>query len=331
MSTKTIIKKLSKVTSKKIEQFRENLIIKGYVFKDSDFIELNQKNKLIIDLKKAGKEYVGYLLLNDNLRNIFINEISTLRLLNDRNFSHGPKITDYSDVKCWMIRQKIAGNVAGNIYQIYKSNLSNNEVTDTLIEILGFFIGIKSDHNSAVSAGEMISYLKSKIGPNRVKNVQSTVLISQVCERLSLNRQLIDKKNLMGFLHGDIQPTNIIVNHNKEIFVIDFEKAGRGNILFDFTSLYHRREDDTRWQKEILKKYVKKLHSLKINFDENSFNLFHMYFLSLDIASLDMVYLNNNQGTDPYRFTDFDKKKAQKLYDLYVKKLSDILKLLGEK
>ncbi len=39
-----------------------------------------------------------------------------------------------------------------------------------------------------------------------------------------------------SFIHGDFYPGNIIVNHNK-IFMIDFDKAGRGSFLEDLSSL----------------------------------------------------------------------------------------------
>jgi len=39
------------------------------------------------------------------------------------------------------------------------------------------------------------------------------------------------------FIHGDFYPSNIIVGKNK-LFLIDFDKAGRGNFLIDLLSFY---------------------------------------------------------------------------------------------
>lgn len=314
------------MTSDKIKKFKQFLHGSGYLFSEDDFASDSRKNRLKTDLVKNGKQYVGYLLLDSGYKTIFFNEMSALSELNKLNFSHGPKLVDYSENEGWMIREKITGDTAGDVYRIDKKNLSIDHFSDSLVEVLMFFATMNPKDGDNVTAQSLTNYLKTKIDLDDPENGQIAELIIKLCDNIGLNEKNIEEKDMQVFLHGDMQPTNLITDAEKNVFVVDFEKAGRGNLLFDFASLYHRGEDNPSWQRSFMRKYIKALESIKLNFDEKAFDLFHMYYLALDVVSLQVVYLKNTGDLKPFRSTNLDKKEASRLHDLYLEILSNKLK-----
>ena len=68
---------------------------------------------------------------------------------------------------------------------------------------------------------DVIEYLRKNHGVDRTVTVCKS-LVKQV-----------QKLHSLGYTHGDLNPTNIIITPNSEVFLLDFEFAGSGIVSVD--------------------------------------------------------------------------------------------------
>ena len=124
-------------------------------------------------------------------------------------------------------------------------------------------------------------------------------------------------------MHCDMQPTNILIKPDGHLALIDFEKSAIGNYYYDIASTHHRAESSLQWQNDFLHTIVDDLSGDGIKFNQELFELYHHYFILLDLVSLNLVYIQKQ--AQPYHGTFLKEGEAKELFDSYKKKFDQYI------
>ncbi len=248
-----------------------------------------------------------------------LNEIKTLRQINKEKLNFVPALHQYSVENYWYIRESIAGRVAGNVYFFCQEFVDKEYFVGQLVDILLSLQKIRKPADSLFSLEHIADNIKNALSASHDHHE----LVAAFLKKLLAGKEPICDRQYFSFIHGDTQPTNIILGEDDRLALIDFESCKFGNYLFDFASLYHRAECFPEWQKQFKEEYIRQLTRAGKKFSEEAFNLFLGYFLALDIVSLDVIYLKGRQR--PLHNTEIAPNEAQKMISLYAARLKSVV------
>lgn len=310
--------------SERLENLKSYLAKNGFRFSMNP-VDFKNKTKIIFSAEKSKKNFLVYFLLDlsNDLISRFENEIKAFEFFASSSVISCPEIIYFDQKNYWLIREEFQGDATGNVY-FFNAKCQTDNFIRKLSSILEEFVS----SNVSVAKKDLTKIMIKKItffSSDKNINLDAGV-INNFCNQVLKSKTEINNPKFCHFVHGDLQPTNILTAGSK-ISIIDFEQSSRANILYDFASLYHRAELNPNWQKRFLDEYKKMLLKHDIEFSPSIFGIFYRYFLLSDVATLVNKYLLN-KGKKFHGTASLDQKLVKQLIKLYLEKFTNIRELI---
>lgn len=300
----------------RIQKIIQELKNKGYLFDDGKIIS-SSNQKYIGKINNKNKNYLLYIVLDDksDKKPKLLSEINILEKLKDYDFI--PKLIEYSEEDLFLIREDIEGVPCGNVYTFDDEYAEKDFFWPSLLEKTGIVWSQKNIEALPKFNLDIINNKLADIAENQEKYKEQSETLLQ-----KFNKKFAEINSQEQFLlHGDLQPTNVLIDKEK-ISLIDFESAMIGPAYYDMASVYHRFDKFPHIQKNFFDGLMAWAGQQKFEFDQDIFNLFYAYYLLIDMASLDLVYINKK--ANKFHETELSSNEAEDLLNLYSSKINNL-------
>lgn len=306
---------------KRINTLIEHLESSKYSFDKTGLLESSSVGKYVATISNGELKFILSFIPRENflLEKNLLDEVNIAFFLKKASFNHAPQIVDYSPEGYWLIRQKISGKAAGDVYDFLPEVLSDEKSTEKMIDIVKSLHLLKGPDLKILST----AYLEENLSKYLKKYPEYKELIEKFIGKIRSKQKKLNDKSYDVFLHGDLQPTNFILTGKENLHLIDFETVATGNLYFDLASLYRRGEKNSEWQNDLLKLFYKLPKIEEKSFEQDVFDVYYFYFSVLEVITLDTGYIR--KIAKPSHGTFLSPEEANKKREKYLLKLNNYL------
>ena len=218
-----IFPEVEKIKSLKIETIKK--------FRKKDYFSYVVRYQLkgnLVSGESCEKAFYGS---TDNLKNSRQRQFLILKNLEKQNFTSNSWFTPYplayfSEFN--LLLQFLPGDTLSSFIMKYRKNLP--EISDGLGEFLAELHQIKIKFaKKLVMVEEKRSFLDYTTKVVKKKYSSKTPEILELATRIFLYEQKFYNKKVFTFIHGDLHPSNIIIDADSNIGMIDFSRS----VIFD--------------------------------------------------------------------------------------------------
>lgn len=135
--------------------------------------------------------------------------------------------------------------------------------------------------------------IRKRVSLCRKHNIPLPYFIDITIKKLSILECELCKSQLIGLCHNDLNPSNILLTED-DLYLIDYEMSGMGDIFFDLATVAWLVNEDTR--KTILKEYFG-------YFDPKDYNKLIKYLYVVKMLNGTWSLLKSLDTTNNYDYT----------------------------